>query len=206
MVGSNNSRPLVTEEIEDLTEIKGIAFPSGVRFRQILVSGPPGSGKTTLVGKLGGWPEEGYLDLADKRWWRSSALTVRPREVHFGIPFVGHDESLAVFDEEWLASRAAVDLERIRLPPEKRRFFRIDWRRKYAFDFQLLPAERLYAVRTERARAGLHPADRDVTLEIVTDQVMVYEQLARHFHGHGLAVYVRHEFAGRPRRIISLPR
>ena len=203
MVAAEGREPLLTDDIGDLTEIKGIQFPSGVRFRQILVSGPPGSGKTTLVGKLGGWPEEGYLDLADKRWWQSSALTFRPREVHFGIPFVGHRESLAVFDREWLMSRSAIDADRIRLPPEKRRWLGRDWRAKYAFDFQLLPPKRLLAVRSERAKAGLHPVDRDLTLEIVTDQVAVYEQLARFLHDHGFAVYVRLEFAGRPRRIVG---
>ncbi len=205
MVAALDREPLLTEELEDLTEIKGIAFPTGVRFRQILVSGPPGSGKTTLVGKLGGWPEEGYLDLAEKRWWQSSGLTFRPREVHFGIPFVGHGESLAVFDAEWLASRAAVDVGRIRLPPEKRRFYQADWRAKFAFDFQLLPPERLFAIRTERAKKGLHPVDQDLSLDIVTDQVGVYEQLARFFHDHGFAVYARHDFGGPPRRIIGSP-
>ncbi len=203
MVAVRQREPLLTEEIEDLTEIKGVAFPSSVRFRQILVSGPPGSGKTTLVGKLGGWPEEGYLDLADKRWWQSSALTFRPREVHFGIPFAGHAESLAVFDREWLESRAEINLARIRLPPEKRWFLATDWRAKFAFDFQILPPERLFAVRTERAKKGLHPVDQDLSLEIVTDQVAVYEQLARFLHGHGFAVYVRNDFGGVPRRIVG---
>ncbi len=203
MVAGKRGEARLTEAIEDLTEIKGVEFPSRVRFRQILVSGPPGSGKTTLVGKLGGWPEEGYLDLADKRWWQSSALTFRPREVHFGIPFVGHRESLAVFDQEWLESRTEINLARIRLPPEKRWFLATDWRAKFAFDFQILPPERLFAVRSERAKKGLHPVDRDVSLEIVTDQVAIYEQLARFLHGHGFAVYVRHEFSGPPRRIVS---
>ena len=47
-------------EIDALDWIKGVAYPRDVRFRQIIVTGPPGSGKTSLIQKLGGWPEEGW--------------------------------------------------------------------------------------------------------------------------------------------------
>ena len=95
---------LKTVEIKNLVMVKGIPFPEGESFRQIIVTGPPCSGKTTLIDKLGGWPEEGFLDLCLKSWWRNQILTFRPREVHFGLPFKGHTESHAVFDPEWLAS------------------------------------------------------------------------------------------------------
>ncbi len=194
---------LASVEFEDITLIKGIPFPAGERFRQIIVTGPPGSGKTTLVTRLGGWPEEGYLDLAIPNWWRSPILTFRPREVHFGFPFVGFDESLAVFDREWLEAPTPLDLGRVQIPPAKRWFFNIDWRRRYVFDFQLLPPERLYAVRMARMDKGSHPVDQVLSLEQVRRQVAVYEALALHFHRCGLRLFLRTTFEGRPRRIVD---
>jgi ABC-type cobalamin/Fe3+-siderophores transport system ATPase subunit len=100
-IAASQPMTLASVELEDITLIKGVPFPAGERFRQTIVT-PPGSGKTTLVAKLGGWPEEGYLDLAASNWWRSPILTFRPREVHFGCPFVGYEESHTVFEREWL--------------------------------------------------------------------------------------------------------
>ncbi|MBL8419874.1 MAG: hypothetical protein JNK92_04490 [Dechloromonas sp.] len=45
---------LPTEPIAALQNIKGIDFPADVRYRQILVTGPPGAGKSTLITRLGG--------------------------------------------------------------------------------------------------------------------------------------------------------
>ena len=193
--------PLSTVEVEEIEWIKGVAYPRGVHFRGIIITGPPSSGKSTLVQKLGGWPEEGYIDLAQDHWWRSRILTFRPREVHFGIPFRGIRESLSVFDPAWLASSALVDFRRIQIPPRKHLFFQFDWRARFIFDFQLPPVQSLYTIRTQRAATPTHPVDKRLSLDVVERQSAVYEQLASHFHRSGMRVIVRTEFGGMPRII-----
>jgi hypothetical protein len=173
----------------------------GVKLSHLLVSGPPGSGKTALVTKLRGWPEEGYLDLTHKGWWKNRLLTFRPREVHFGFPFQGHRESHAVFDDEWLATLAPIDFSRVRLPPCKRHFFNVDWRARFVFDIQLLPADRVYGVRRRRLQEGTHPVDRGRTRTQVEHQQGVYEALATLLHSEGFFVIVRQAFDGPPLRI-----
>ena len=195
-------RALPTRAIEDLQRIRGVDVPADVKFRQIIVTGPPASGKSSLVRSLGGWPEEGYLDLAGQ-WWRQRLLTFRPREVHFGFPVVGWKHSLAVFDREWLESPVDTDWHRVRIPPTKRGLFRIDWRNRYVFDFQLPPPDEIFIICKARARAGTHPRDRHVTREQIELQVDAYAALALHFHRHHLRVYVRQSFQGTPRRIVE---
>lgn len=200
--GTSTREPFASIEVSRTQSIKGIQVPSDVGFRQIVVTGPPCSGKSTLVGKLGGWPEEGYIDLAAAKWWQSRIFTFRPREVHFGFPFIGFEESHAVFDREWLQSPADIDFSRIQLPPGKRGFFSIDWRNRYAYDFQLLPARRIYAICQERSKRGTHPIDAELTLDRAQKALSIYQQLALFFHNSGMLVYFRNRFDGAPRMIV----
>lgn len=192
-----------SSEVTHTRSIKGLLVPDSVGFRQIVVTGPPCSGKSTLVEKLGGWPDEGYIDLAARQWWQSSIFTFRPREIHLGFPFIGSDESHAVFDREWLQTPTEIDFSRIQLPPGKRRFFNIDWRRRYAWDFQLTPAEQIYANCQKRKKYGTHHLDAELTLESVRRAVDAYTAVALFFHKHGMLVYFRDRFEGHPKRFVT---
>jgi energy-coupling factor transporter ATP-binding protein EcfA2 len=193
---------LLTQPIEALQHFKGIDFPGDIRFGQILVTGPPGAGKSTLIVRLGGWSEEGYLDLGRKHWWRSEILSVRPREIHLGLPFRGLANAVSVFDAEFLDRDPLppVDFDRIVLPPRKRFFFSVDWYRRYVFEFLLPPAEVVFERRTERARHSTHPVDAQLSLEICAAQLDVFRRVAEYLHQQGFKVYLREGMDGRPRR------
>jgi hypothetical protein len=195
--------PLNSVELEEVDWIKGVPVPRGTRFRQIIVTGPPGSGKSSLIQKLGGWPEEGCIDLAQDHWWRSRILSFRPREVHFRLPFKGFRDSHTVVDREWLAAPASIDYVRIQVPPGRIWFFQTNWRSRFVFDFQLPSADRIYSIRKARAVLQSHPVDRGLTKVDVERQCAVYESLAQHFHRCGMRVIVRTDFEGMPRTIID---
>ncbi len=190
---------------EDLQSIKGVLFPAGMKFRQLLVTGPPGCGKTRLINKVGGWPEEGYIDLLLKNWWRAQSLTLRPREVHLGLPFVGYDEALTVFDKEWLEAPVPppLDPSRIILPPAKTYFLGTNWRHRFVFEFLIPPPEAILKWRLERSRREVHPVDAGVTLEQVKTQVAVYCEVALIFHRSGILTYVRDNYDGVPKNIVD---
>ncbi len=174
-------------------EVKGVPFPEQLGLSHLVVTGPPGVGKSTIMGKIGGWPQEGYVDLSLDKWWRSPALSYRPREVHLGFPFVGVENSLAVFDDAWLKDHESMELElsRIKIPPDQNWFLSPDWKTRLVFEFILPPPQTLLNMRQERARRGTHLVDKELTLDQVRCQVATYWAVALHMHRSGMKVYVR---------------
>jgi hypothetical protein len=181
------------QPFEDLQDIKGIAFPASLKFRQLLVTGPPGCGKTRLINKIGGWPEEGFIDLTLENWWRAQSLTYRPREVHLGIPFKGQTEALTIFDDAWLAGmdQLEIDFGRIHLPPAKAHFLGTDWRKRFMFEFLLPPAEKILQWRLARSKCSAHPVDKGVNLAQIERQLAVYRAIALHFQESEILIYIR---------------
>ena len=191
------------EPVEELRQIRGIAVEQATRLNQILIAGPPGSGKSSFVHLLGGWPEEGYIDLSLKGWWRAHTLSIRPREVHLGLPFIGRQEALTVFHEDWLDRFAELDLDerRILVPPPARHLLSVDWRRRFIFEI-LLPSLGVLVRRIEeRAALGTHPVDQLLDPERIGRQLQLFARVALILHRRGMQVYVREGYHSPPARI-----
>lgn len=183
----------ILEPIKELQTIRGIDLPIGLEYLQLVVTGPPGAGKSYYIEQIRGWPNEGYLDLTQKKWWKNQTLMFRPREVHLGLPFRGFAEALTVFDKEYLRSQPPpeIDFQRVKIPPEKRFFFQTDWRHRYIFEFLIPSAATIYEQRLARQDQGYFPVDDNLSLEMVRQQVAVYREMALYLHRAGLNVYVR---------------
>jgi hypothetical protein len=156
------------------------------------------------VNRIHGWPEEGYIDLTVDGWWRARSLTLRPREVHLGIPFEGHEKGLALFEPAWLGNWDShrLEEERIRFPPPKRFFWSVDWRSRFVFEFLLPSPQRILDFRRERAKQGTHPVDANLDLDQIRRQVQIFAEVAIHFQSAGMRICVRESIDTPPCRIM----
>ncbi len=195
--------PLKLEPVADCQTIKGIPFAQEIKFRQLLITGPPGSGKSTMGTRLGGWPQEGYIDLSLKGWWKTRPMAVRPREVHLGFPFVKRDVALVVFEKDWLTDwdQLELDMERIELPPVRKFLFTVDWRAKFVFEFLLPDPQTILEFRQQRAKSGTHQVDVDLQLEQIKRQVEIFAEVAAFLHYNEFIVHIRDKIENQPCRI-----
>ncbi|MBF0447905.1 MAG: hypothetical protein HQL67_06865 [Magnetococcales bacterium] len=177
-----------------LNEKKGILYPKKMSPKSWIVTGPPGSGKSWLIQKVGGWPGEVAIDLAMDKWWKVEPLSHRPREVHFVLPFMGFDRSFAVYDERWSETIdfPPVDWKKIKIPNKKKFFLAPNWQERFVFDFIIPPASWTLAQRRRRFEsADKRPMDQSPSEAWIFWQTAVHWQAALHFHNAGLRVIVR---------------
>ncbi len=195
----------ILHPISDLQTIRGVQLPVGLEFLQLIVTGPPGAGKTYYINQIRGWPNEGYIDLTRDKWWKNQSLIYRPREVHLGLPFKACKEALTVFDKEWLESIEPLPLElnRVKIPPASDSFFKTDWKHRYIFEFIIPDPKTVYKRRKDRHKEGYFPVDDNLSLAMVTKQTEVYREIALYLHRAKMQVYVREDLNSPPMRIVE---
>lgn len=172
----------------------GILYPAKMKRRSWIVAGPPGSGKSFLIKRIGGYPGEIGVDVTMKKWWSIQALAERPREIHFALPFQGYKGSTSVYDDKWkeVKKLPELKLEKIRIPHKKKFVLAPDWRARFVFDFILPPPLCLFKIRRKRKKkSDLKLVDMALTSKWIEWQVHTHWKLAWHFHSSGLQVLVR---------------
>ena len=124
--------------------------------------------------------------------------------MHLALPFRRVRTGLPLHDETWRDDAGNLEFapERIVLPGPKR-WWKIPWRSKYVFDFQIPPAEVILQAREKRAERGSHPIDENLEPFEVEQQVLLYWEAARRLHQGGFRVLVRTETAGPPMEFTS---
>ncbi len=180
-----------------LKEKKGIYLPGKLKNKTLLVAGPPGSGKSHLLKKIGGWPGEICINPTIDKWWKLPDLNPRPREIHFSLPFHKEKECHPVYDQRWRTVSALPDpiFKEVRVPKKKKFFWSPNWRARMVFDFILPPPDWTLASRAGRRESGDERlVDVGLNESLVTWQVHVYWLMAWHLHCKGLHVIV-HPFS-----------
>ena len=185
-----------------LKEENGILYPTKMAFGSWIIIGPPGSGKSGMVKKIGGYPDEICIDISQEKWWTVEPLTHRPRELHFAFPFKGYEEKgLPVYDELFkeMDEFPELDFTRVQIPHKKKFILAPNWRAKFVFDFILPPPAWLLENRKKRLSSGdTRLVDMELSAKWVAWQVNIHWKIACFFHQSGLQVMLRPFSNARP--------